>query len=512
MHPSGDFLVAAQPTGDDVTDALVADLGLDLLFDAMGDGDAFVADVGRQALLHSLQDPEAVVYRQGVLRDCLAAPAAVRQLYDLAVGALDAQRKVWRHYTRSPEATLRWALAVLGALMEPLRALRRFAADHAADLSSVGFRRFFAMVEEELDDEYLDRVATHLALLQFPSGLLMSARLGPTNRGADHVTRVPLTTRSPWRRRLGLTDHSGLSFTIAERDDGGIRALGELRDRALAPLAGEVAQSAEHVVGFFQCLRTELAFHLGCSALASRLGQSVPQCFPTVAPVGSGRLGGRGLCDPGLALRGGGPVVANDLQADGRSMVVVTGANQGGKSTFLRSVGIAQLMAQAGMFVAAESWETSARCGVFTHFTREEDTAMTSGKLDEELRRMSTIVDRVGGGSMVLSNESFSSTNEREGSEIARQVITALASGGVTVLAVTHLFDFADGLRRRADPATLFLRAPRQQGGQRTYRLIVADPLPTSFGRELFEREFGVSPDVGPTEVAVAVSPADGAG
>jgi len=62
---------------------------------------------------------------------------------------------------------------------------------------------------------------------------------------------------------------------------------------------------------------------------------------------------------------------------------MTTGANRGGKSTLLRSVGLAQLMMQCGMFVAA-SWLRSSVCdSVFTHFRREEDAEMKSGKLDE---------------------------------------------------------------------------------------------------------------------------------
>ena len=133
----------------------------------------------------------------------------------------------------------------------------------------------------------------------------------------------------------------------------------------------------------------------------------------------------------------------------GKSLVVITGANQGGKSTFLRAVGLAQLMLQAGMFVGAETFAADARDGIFTHYKREEDSAMDHGKLDEELDRMSTIAGWLLPGSLLLSNESFASTNEREGSEIARQVLAALTESGVKVVFVTHLFDSRTASGRR---------------------------------------------------------------
>ena len=82
-------------------------------------------------------------------------------------------------------------------------------------------------------------------------------------------------------------------------------------------------------------------------------------------------------------------------------------------------------MMQCGMFVAAESFRANVSDGVFTHYKREEDANMKSGKLDEELGRMSAIIDNVTPNSIVLFNESFASTNEREGSEIARQIVRA---------------------------------------------------------------------------------------
>jgi DNA mismatch repair ATPase MutS len=187
-----------------------------------------------------------------------------------------------------------------------------------------------------------------------------------------------------------------------------------------------------------------------------------------------------------LVLRAEAPVIGNDVGADGKSLVIITGANSGGKSTFLRSVGLAQLMMQCGMFVTADTYRASVFEGVFTHFIREEDATMTSGRLDEELSRMSTIADEIRPNSLMLFNESFAATNEREGSEIGRQVVSALLDAEITVFFVTHQFDFADGFHRQRADSTLFLRAERRSEGQANYKLVVAEPLPTSFGEDIY--------------------------
>ena len=91
---------------------------------------------------------------------------------------------------------------------------------------------------------------------------------------------------------------------------------------------------------------------------------------------------------------------------------MITGANRGGKSTFLRSIGLAQLMMQGGMFVPAVSFSAACVRAVFTHFRREEDATMERGKLDEELSRMSTIAGQISSGGLLLCNESFASTED----------------------------------------------------------------------------------------------------
>jgi DNA mismatch repair ATPase MutS len=184
-------------------------------------------------------------------------------------------------------------------------------------------------------------------------------------------------------------------------------------------------------------------------------------------------------------------VIGNDVAADHKTLVMITGANRGGKSTFLRSIGLAQLMMQCGMFVPGASFRASVCHGVFTHFKREEDASMRSGKLDEELKRMSGIVDQMRPYSMVLCNESFASTNEREGSGIARQIVRALTEREVKVFYVTHMFDLAEGFYRLNMDAALFLRAERMGDGRRTFKLVTAEPLPTSYGEDLYHLIFG---------------------
>jgi DNA mismatch repair ATPase MutS len=150
-------------------------------------------------------------------------------------------------------------------------------------------------------------------------------------------------------------------------------------------------------------------------------------------------------------------------------------------------------MMQAGMLVTAESFASEVCDGLFTHYKREEDPSMESGKLDEELGRMSQIVDNVKANSLLLFNESFGSTNEREGSEIAGQIVSALLNRNVKVFFVTHLYHFAHTCFLHRSATAAFLRAERLPDGTRPFKLIEAEPLQTSMALTC-TRRFSVTP------------------
>jgi len=174
-------------------------------------------------------------------------------------------------------------------------------------------------------------------------------------------------------------------------------------------------------------------------------------------------------------------------------LLIVTGANQGGKSTFLRSIGIAQVLMQCGLMVTAESFESGIFPSLFTHFTRREDSAMNSGRLDEELGRMNQIVENLGERSLVLLNESFATTTEKEGSVIAYDIIKALNEAGVKVLTVTHLLSFAQKMydEKKEGEGVEFFSAQRLENGKRTFKMIQHAPELTSFGLDLYEKIVG---------------------
>ena len=94
--------------------------------------------------------------------------------------------------------------------------------------------------------------------------------------------------------------------------------------------------------------------------------------------------------------------------------------------------------------------------------------------------------------SLILFNESFAATNEREGSEIARQIVSVLLERSHKVAFVSHQFDFTHSLYESGLETALFLRADRQADGRRTFRLTKGEPLSTSFGQDVYHEVFAL--------------------
>lgn len=504
LHPDGDL--SLEPRLPWRLSALTNDdLELSRLYDAMAAGDAFLLDTAKMVVPLTVGDPDVIIYRQQVLADCLANRTVVQQIYDIVseVDGVELRRKVFLGglSSRDPDLILRRSVRILELLTATLRQLSSLSDRYADQFRSSGFRQLFAMFAEQLSDDYLAQIDEYLNEFHLPRGVLVSAQLGIGNKGDRHVLHQP-PRRTLWARLSGnQNDRRG--FVVDNDDLSGAQALSKLAGRAINDVANTVTQSAEHLQNFCGRLRTELGFYLGCLNLRDALTKrQVPTCFPVPTPIGTPRFQCRGLRDVGLCLTTGNEVTGNDVDADGKALIVITGANEGGKSTFLRSVGAAQLMMQAGMFVTAEAFTANVRDSVFTHFNREEDATLRRGKLEEELARMSAIVDYIGSTSLVLCNESFASTNELEGSQIARGIVHAMVDSGVRVFFVTHLYDLAHSLYSRHNPADLFLRAERRPDGLRTFRLTPGKPEPTSHGEDSFRRIFGIAANAGTQRVA----------
>lgn len=471
---------------------LMQDMEADTLLKAMANGDEFLLKVASSSLLSGTKnDLKTIIWRQDILRDCLAHEDIIRTLYTITLEPIQIRKSMFLiSSSRHPGLMLSDGRRTLEALHGVLKKLYLFAQQQQSSFQSDGLRGLCATLIDQLAPDYLAEMKRHLATLHFDNGLLFSARLGNGNTGKDFVTRYFMPERWSWLKEwLGDTP-AHYRFSLDPRDESGARELSELRDEVLKDIAISTLQASTHVEAFFSMLRTELAFYISCLNLRKTLTQkNCPFCIPDIE-VKPCTLEFNDLRDPSLSLTLDKPAIGNDLNAADTQLILITGANQGGKSTFLRSLGLSRLMLQAGMFVTATQYKADLRDGIFTHYRRREDKNLNSGKFDEELNRMNEIVEMLGHTPFLLFNESFAATNEREGSEVARQIINALTEAGGQVVFVTHMYALAEDFENQNTTSTCFLRADRDENGQRSFKILPGNAQTTSFGQDLYQQIF----------------------
>ncbi len=226
-------------------------------------------------------------------------------------------------------------------------------------------------------------------------------------------------------------------------------------------------------------------------------------CKPEVLPAKERLMRCRGIYNMKLAQslyengEGPGKLVPNDLDFDADHRIyILTGANRGGKTTITQAVGLAFLMAQCGISVPAESFAFSPADNIFTHYPADENQTMDLGRLGEEASRFREIFDSLTPESLLLLNESFSTTSFEEGYFIARDVTRILLRLGVRTIYNTHIHKLAADLEElngeEEGDSRIASLIVETEGSERSFRVRVAPPSGRSFAQDIAEK-YGVT-------------------
>lgn len=189
-------------------------------------------------------------------------------------------------------------------------------------------------------------------------------------------------------------------------------------------------------------------------------------------------------------------IVKNDLDFDRAHLVyVLTGANRGGKTTVTQAIGLLFALAQGGIYVPADSFSFQPADCIYTHFPADEDRTMDLGRLGEECRRFRQIYTDSTENSLLLLNETFSTTSFEEGYFIAKDAVRAILEKGVRTIYNTHMHKLANDLeelnRSYQDVRAVSLIV-KADGGNRSFRIAMAPPVGMSYADDI-ARKYGVT-------------------
>ncbi|MCR5769340.1 MAG: hypothetical protein K6G45_12780 [Lachnospiraceae bacterium] len=511
--------------------SIINDLGLKALFLAaskkivyekgevksLDKQDPYLSETLKNVMMTPLVSKEEIVFRQQIVRDSIENEDLIRGLYMTGSEFINERTKLGvgpgeKAQQSNPVVKLTTDIKMLTLICESLSKIKEMMRA-AEDIRSKGLRAFRENLNASFSDEREEYIRKVLGDISF-----YTERIDQSNELRTMVIRPRIVLE------CGLED--GLKFSSLKLEEvssqnsqffnpGSIRYKFQefknsripdsfstvqdprINDQArtleytiVSYLAEELKRMMEEFDSFFDKLKSQTAFYLAAVQLERQMKRfGIGWCFPTVCDRRD--LEFEDLKEFVMGIEQRATLIGNTCSIRQKDLLIVTGANQGGKSTFLRSIGIAQVMMQCGLMVTAQSYSSGIFPRIFVHFTRREDSAMNSGRLDEELNRMNKIVEHIGDGSLLLLNESFATTTEKEGSVIAYDIIKALNEAGVRILTVTHLLSFAKRVfeesYNRPDSIAEFLSAERKEDGTRTFRMIRHEPELTSFGLDLYD-------------------------
>jgi DNA mismatch repair protein MutS len=429
------------------------DLNLDQVVAAIA-GDREERDLITEALFTHLRDADAVRYRQEVFRD-LDDPAVLREIQRFADRMAEVRAHLKQlaamHYRYQREG---WLLDAAAIYCEAVRSL-------AVYLSS-------ARVSSPALLAFRDYLARYVA----SAGFTTLARETEDRKAAlgriGYCTRIK-GDRVEVTRYAGEADYSAVVLKTFERfKQGAVRdyliryriwpgmnhiaarileLVARLFPEEFAALDEYCSRHAAFLDDGIQHAHQEFQFYLAYLDYIRPLrAAGLRFCYPEVS-ASSKDVRAADTFDLALArklITQGTPVVTNDFRLEGRERIaVITGPNQGGKTTFARTFGQLHHLAGTGCPVPGSAARLFLFDRLFTQFEREEDLAARTGKLEDDLIRIGEILRAATPDSIVILNETFASTTTRDARFLGTKLLTKVMGLDALCVYVTFVDELA---------------------------------------------------------------------
>ncbi len=511
LYPAGLAYTGKTPR---ITTETIEQLELDLLFDLKNSTlEEYFSTV-----------PEVIRYRQDVFYDMLECPEVAETLSKVTPVLLDIEelRRLESSLTSAGSTNAQsylFSLTEIELYTSCLSIMKKGLAGCKDKLKSEALSALADKIVELTESEYYQNLNKKLNELtqrvrdikSITVGVNLDAQLRPVYAGVLSINSRPFKSGEVLDKILRLSFKSDEETCIAQLSPflkGQSENQQYATTHAFYGAINEVFKSSVHswkrVVSeyvlentdFLLKLLPEMEFVVKSSKIIAKLKErGVPLCRPDVRPMEEKAVSFKDLYNPVVALRIDDELVPNDLVFDENAMIyVLTGPNRGGKSVITCALGQAVAFCMLGLPVTAVEATISPADGIFAHFPTGSEDTIDKGRLGEECARLESIFDDITEHSLVLLDESLSSTGSYEASYIAAEVLTGFAVLGCRALFSTHLHELASKVDEiNADSAArggvkIDNLVAGIYEGKRSFKILRARPDGKSYARDIAEK------------------------
>lgn len=510
LYPNGDDISGGKVN---ISDEVISELGLDFLIDLRNSS---LSD-------YFTSDRATIEYRLEVMADLLNNPTIVDTLKGVLtllndiveLRAIKSETEVAKNYLYSI-TEIELYIDVVARLASGFRSVRdnvksaafKKLTDTVTELSESDYYKnlnarlneLTAKVHEvksvtigvNLDSEFrpTDAGVVSLNAEHFKSGKVIDKILRMDFKDGDYTCIAPLV---PYTK--SQSDNAKLAFTNAFNN-----AMNDIFKADVRQWRALVQSYVLSNTDFLLRIMPEIEFLTKAQHMLLALkSRGLSLTIPTLADADARVFKLEGIYNPVVALRVDAPMVKNNIDFDDKAKIyVLTGPNRGGKSVITCAVGQAQALAQLGLPVPADAAIISPVTAIYTHFPTDSGDTIEKGRLGEECARLNTIFDTVDKYSLVLLDESFSSTGSYEASYIASEVLTGFSIVGCRCLFSTHLHELSAQLddinAKCAEKGGVMIDTlvAGINGAERSFEISRAKPDGKSYARDIADK-FGLS-------------------
>jgi len=498
-----------QPSPLAISDQALTDLMLDEYL-----GRIFQGHHGDQSLNWTsflTTDVQDLLYRREVLQELAGNPALVESISEVCkclsqIRALQDAPTSDEFYAESIReySVLQLAHSTMSALSEELGKLSA-----AGGIKSRGLQQLSRVISEKVATNFTAQFEDRWQAYAGGLEQLGSYRIRLTLDAELHICGAALTAIQKEQFVKGGLFGSRTLKELRQPDKvWDLQPLKEMKTPAeelirvqLSNNQKQFYQALQRITADLEDLYQDLLFYLGALRYMRQMRKTnTAVCYPEIRPMETKEFSAKTMINPVLTVFKHGGTIPNDIEfLPGGEILVLTGINQGGKTTFLRTVGVIQAMFQLGWPVPATEAAISPVDKIVTVFSHEENTELQHGKLGQELKTMRAGLDLATPNSLLLCNEPITGTSPMENLFLSRDVLSACKLQGYKGIWVTHIYDLASGAKVMNESLTgstissiIAVAVGSGSDVGASYKVVRGEPQFTSYAKEVLRKETGI--------------------